>query len=68
MTRRHATAVRPGAQPAGEWIPAVCGVCVRVPFATPHGRLPRSVLVTERCRECGDIVADRGFRARDWDF
>ncbi|MEV0054095.1 hypothetical protein AB0H34_26775 [Saccharopolyspora shandongensis] len=68
LARRHATPVRPGAQPGGEWIPSLCEVWMRVPFATLAGRTPRSTAITERCPQCTEAVDGRGFTGRHWDF
>ncbi|MBB5155124.1 hypothetical protein BJ970_002658 [Saccharopolyspora phatthalungensis] len=65
---RHATPVRPGAHPGGAWVPALCEVWMRVPFATLWPRRPPSAAVDERCPQCTEAVAERGFASRNWDF
>ncbi|MGP4021105.1 hypothetical protein [Saccharopolyspora sp. 5N708] len=68
LQRRHATPIRPGAQPGGEWVPSLCEVWLRIPFATLWGREPRSTAVIERCPQCTGTVEERGFSGRNWDF
>ncbi len=68
MRTRHATAVRPGAHPAGEWIPAECGEWIRVPCSTPYGQTPRSQDCTEQCPDCRQVAEGNGSSAVQWDF
>ncbi|EQD86704.1 hypothetical protein A8924_7099 [Saccharopolyspora erythraea NRRL 2338] len=65
---RHATDIRPGAAPAGDWIPTLCEVWIRVPFSTVIGQEPKSKDVTERCPNCTEAVSQRKYRDINWDF
>lgn len=68
MRTRHATDIRPGAHPAGEWIPTECGEWIRVPCATPYEQTPRSKEFLEQCPECRRAAEDKGSSAVMWDF
>ncbi|GAA0506406.1 hypothetical protein GCM10011581_42210 [Saccharopolyspora subtropica] len=68
MDRRHATTIRPGAVYAGQVISALCEQPLKIPQATPNGRMPRSKAVTDRCEECARLVADADFAETAWDF
>ncbi|GAA2808876.1 hypothetical protein [Saccharopolyspora taberi] len=65
---RHATDIRPGAAPAGDWIPSLCEVWFRVPFPTIIGREPASRSITDHCPQCTDAAAKRRYRDINWDF
>ncbi len=68
MKTRHATEIRPGAYPAGEWIPTLCGVWIRVPCGTPHEQEPPSKRITERCPNCEEQVRALDLSSTVWDF
>ena len=65
---RHATDVRPGLVPAGDWIPTLCGVWIRVPCDTPYRHQPRSEAIRERCPDCEHSTADGHSSSVNWDF
>lgn len=68
MKIRHATEVRPGALPAGEWIPTLCDEWIRVPCSTPYEQDPHTKHVTTRCNDCAEQVNARDLSCTVWDF
>lgn len=65
---RHATDIRPGAFPSGEWIPTLCETWFRLPFPTVSGVQPRSKSVEHKCPQCTEIADSQGYRSIIWDF
>lgn len=65
---RHATEVRPGLVPAGDWIPTLCERWIRIPCSTPYGQQPRSKSIDERCPDCERIAAADESSSVNWDF
>jgi hypothetical protein len=68
LTMRHATTLRPGAVYAGQWIPSLCDVQLKVPQSTPSGREPNSKPITDKCPECTQKATDANFAEITWDF
>lgn len=68
LKTRHATEVRPGTLPAGDWIPTLCELWIRLPCGTPYEQVPRSKGVTEQCSECQEIAVASESSAVVWDF
>ncbi|MGI8308941.1 hypothetical protein [Saccharopolyspora hattusasensis] len=65
---RHATTLRPGAVYAGQSIPSLCGVSMKVPQPTPSGRMPSSKPITDKCPECSREATEANFVETTWDF
>lgn len=59
---------RPGLVPAGDWIPTLCGVWIRIRCGTPYEQQPRSKSIDERCPDCERIAAEDQSSAVNWDF
>ncbi|MGP4016783.1 hypothetical protein [Saccharopolyspora sp. 5N708] len=65
---RHATTLRPGAVYAGQQIPSLCDVRLKVPQPTPSGREPSTKPITDKCPECARKATDSAFSEITWDF
>ena len=68
MKTRHATRVRPGAYPAGEWVPTECTEWIRIPCGTPYGQTPYSRAYIEQCVDCLCVAEKNDSSAIFWDF
>lgn len=68
QVERHATIMRPGAVYAGQCVPALCDVQVKIPQSTPLGREPQTKKVTRKCPECERAVIADNCSETMWDF
>lgn len=67
-TERHATTLRPGAVYAGQRVPVLCDVQVKIPQPTPLGREPQTKNISDKCPDCERIAAAENCVETTWDF